>query len=112
MQMKSKTAVLVLAAIIATGFLATNLLSISAFAQTLPKSGFGQASKDLATSSPGATGEHSQAGSTTVGSPPNFDNNVDPAGVPGREGIGNVAKNLGIGSVGELGCALDPSLPC
>lgn len=110
--MKSKTVGLVVASIIATGFLATNLLSISAFAQSLPASGFGQASKGLATSSPGATGEHAKAGSSTVGSPPNFDNVGGPSGVPGREGIGNVAKNLGLGSVGELGCALDPALPC
>jgi hypothetical protein len=36
-------------------------------------------------------------------------NNVDPSGVPGREGIGNVVKNpnVGVDSVGELGCALD-----
>jgi hypothetical protein len=109
--MQSKTAILVIASIIATGFLATNL-SISAFAQKLPESGFGQASKDLATSSPGATGQHAKAGSSTVGNPPNFDNNVDPTGVPGREGIGNVANNVGVGSVGELGCALDPNLGC
>lgn len=106
MVMESKTAVLLLAAIIATGFLATNL-SISAFAQKLPESGFGQASKDLATSSPGATGEHAKAGSTAVGSPPDFNNNVDPPDVPGREGIGNVAKSLDR-SVGELGCFLSP----
>jgi hypothetical protein len=47
-----------------------------------------------------------------VGAPPNFDNNLDPSGVPGREGIGGVAKSLGIGSVGQLGCALDPNLAC
>ena len=104
--MKSKTVGLVVAFILATGFLATNLLSISAFAQNLPASGFGQAAKGLARSSPGAMGEHSQAGSSFVGSPPNFDNagGGDP-GVPGREGIGNVAKNNGL-SVGELGCFL------
>ena len=56
--------------------------------------------------------EHTRAGSTAVGAPPNFDNNLDPSGVPGREGIGGVAKSLGIGSVGQLGCALDPNLAC
>jgi len=110
--MKSKTVILVLVVIIATGFLATNL-SISAFAQNLPASGFGQAAKGLANSGTGAVGQHSQAGSSFVGSPPNFDNSVDPSGVPGREGIGNVAKNNGFGSVGELGCFLDTTtLPC
>jgi hypothetical protein len=110
--MKSKTPILVLVSIIATGFLAANL-SVSAFAQELPASGFGQAAKGLARSSPGAMGEHSQAGSSAVGSPPNFDNSVDPPGVSGREGIGNVAKNNGFDSVGELGCFLDTTtLPC
>jgi hypothetical protein len=103
--------VLAIVALGATALLATNL-SISAFAQKLPESGFGQASKDLATSSTGATGEHARAGSSAVGSPPDFNNNVDPPDVPGREGIGNVAKNTGSGSVGQLGCNLDPNLNC
>jgi hypothetical protein len=55
---------------------------------------------------PGAMGDHAQAGSSAVGSPPDFNNGVDPPNEPGREGIGNVAKENGFGSVGELGCAL------
>jgi hypothetical protein len=73
--MKSKTAILVLVAIIATGFLATNL-SILAFAQKLPESGFGQAAKDLASTETGAVGTHSKAGSTDVGTQPLFNNKV------------------------------------
>jgi hypothetical protein len=86
--MESKTMLIILAAIAATGFLAISNISISAFAEgKLPESGFGQASKDLATSSPGATGEHASSFPTP------------------REGIGNVAKDNGL-TVGQLGCAL------
>jgi hypothetical protein len=61
----------------------------AAFAQgKLPESGFGKASKDFATSEPGALGEHS---SSFAGE--------------SRQGIGNVAG--GGQSVGELGCTLD-----
>jgi hypothetical protein len=68
-------------------------MTTAAFAQgKLPESGFGKASKDLATSEPGATGEHSRAGSDFTTQP--------------RLGIGNVA-GAPEGSVGELGCALD-----
>jgi hypothetical protein len=77
----------------------------AAFAQKLPESGFGQAAKDLASTETGAVGQHSQAGSSDVGDQPNFDNSVDPSGVPGREGIGNVAGEPE-GSVGQLGCDL------
>lgn len=87
MEMKTNTTVLIFASIIATGLLATNL-SISAFAQKLPESGFGQAAKNFAATSPGAVGEHS---SSFAGEP--------------HQGIGNVAKSSDL-TVGELGCFL------
>jgi hypothetical protein len=77
----------------------TNILT-PAFAQKLPESGFGQAAKGLAQSSPGAMGDHAQDGSSFVGNPPFNDD-----GQPGREGIGNVAKQNDL-NVGELGCVL------
>jgi hypothetical protein len=87
---------MVLATIVAAGFVATIGLSNSAFAQgKLPESGFGQASKNLATSSPGATGEHA---SSFAGEP--------------RQGIGNVAQAGRGGSVGELGCTLGQLSGC
>jgi hypothetical protein len=115
MKMENQMAIISgIVALLATATIAATSYSLqTAKAEgKLPESGFGQASKDLATSSPGATGEHSQAGSSAVGSPPDFNNNVDQPNVPGREGIGNVAKNTGSGSVGQLGCNLDPNLNC
>lgn len=100
--MKSKAAVLVISAIIATGFLATNLLSISAFGQKLPQSGFGQAASDFGTT--GQMGTHSRANGDFPGSTPPFNSD----GQNGRDGIGRVAgQNTGTGSVGGLGCTLD-----
>lgn len=85
--------------IAAVGSVAITNLSISAFAEgKLPESGFGQASKNLATSEPGARGELTRAGSL-AGEPP-FDKYDDELG---RKGIGNLAREAGL-SVGEYGC--------
>ena len=77
----------------------TNILTL--FAQKLPESGFGQAAKGLAQSSPGAMDDHAQAGANFVGNSPFNDD-----GQPSREGICNVAKQNDL-SIGELGCALE-----
>jgi hypothetical protein len=78
-----KTAIFMLALVVALG----SSMIISS-AKALPdNSGFGQASKALAGSSPGAMGDHASS----------FDSP--------RDGIGNVAKSNGL-SVGQLGCFL------
>ena len=75
-------------------------MSISAFAQKLPESGFGQAASDFGTT--GQMGTHSRANGDFPGSTPPFNSH----GQPGREDIGNVAGEPG-GSLGQLGCTLD-----
>jgi hypothetical protein len=88
MNTKAKLTVL---AMIAAGLSIATTTNVLVPAFAAPQNGFGQASKDFATSCPpGSVGQHSS--SFAGGS---------------REGIGNVAKDLTGGSVSDLGNTLD-----